>query len=117
MNNILNDYFEALQRLKKRQSLRVAKGSKINNDSVALEAGRGKGSIKKSRIVFSELISAINDAALAQDSMPENSKDKIAKLKRSSEKYRKLYEDALARELSLVHQIFLLHKELEKYKS
>jgi hypothetical protein len=35
------------------------KGSKVNNDNVALEAGRKRGSIKKSRESFLELIGEI----------------------------------------------------------
>lgn len=38
------------------------KGSKINNDNVSLEAGRKKGTIKKSRPVFNELIEEIKKA-------------------------------------------------------
>lgn len=54
----LADYFLALERLKARRAA-------INNDAVSIEAGRKKGSIKKSRPVFAKLIAAI-EAAVAE---------------------------------------------------
>ncbi|MEK6290834.1 MAG: hypothetical protein V4793_05485 [Paraburkholderia tropica] len=50
MSDAMTDYYAALERLKKR------KGARINNDTVAIEAGRKKGSIKKSRPLFAQLI-------------------------------------------------------------
>ena len=63
MNDTLQEYFDALDRLKSNNPTNVPKGSKINNDTVALEAGRKRGSIKKSREIFAELIEAINNAS------------------------------------------------------
>lgn len=45
MSTIL-DYFEALERLKSGSPINVPKGTKITNDSVALEAGRKKGALR-----------------------------------------------------------------------
>lgn len=58
--SVLNDYYAALERLKANKPTIVAKGSAINNDTVALEAGRKRGSIKKSR--HAALIEAIEQA-------------------------------------------------------
>jgi hypothetical protein len=66
MTDILKDYFEALERLKREKPVNVPKGTKITNDSVSLEAGRKKGTIKRSRPIFSELIEAIDAAAKAE---------------------------------------------------
>ena len=55
----VDKYFTALERLK-------ARGEPISNDAVALEAGSGRGSIKKSRPAYAELIAAINAAAKQQ---------------------------------------------------
>ncbi|SPD37126.1 conserved protein of unknown function (plasmid) [Cupriavidus taiwanensis] len=63
MSSALTDYFLALERLKKGQPQVVPKGTKITNDAVSLEAGRGKGTIKKSRAIFADLIKAIEEAA------------------------------------------------------
>ena len=42
MSKALADYFEALDRLKSNKPINIPKDSKINNDNVALEAGRKK---------------------------------------------------------------------------
>jgi hypothetical protein len=58
----LQEYFDALQRIKENRARRVPKGVAINNDNVSIEAGRGRGSIKKSRPAFSGLIRNIAQA-------------------------------------------------------
>ncbi|KAF1017883.1 MAG: hypothetical protein GAK29_04393 [Acinetobacter bereziniae] len=57
----LNDYYAALERLKANKPIILPKGSAINNDTVAMEAGRKRGAIKKSR--HAALIEAIEQAA------------------------------------------------------
>lgn len=95
----IEDYYEALERLIKNKTQIIAKGSLISNDNVSLEAGRKKGSIKKSRPVFADLIDAIKKAS-AEQSKPEVDKNKkIETLKKQVEKYKQLYEDSLGREL------------------
>ena len=59
----LNEYYAALERLKANKPIVLPKGSAINNDTVAMEAGRKRGSIKKSR--HAALIEAIEQAAQA----------------------------------------------------
>ena len=56
-----NEYYAALERLKANKPTVLPKGSAINNDTVALEAGRKRGSIKKSR--HAALVEAIELAA------------------------------------------------------
>jgi hypothetical protein len=56
MSESLSASFTALERLKCRKA-------KINNDAGAIEAGRKKGSIKKSRPQFTLLIAAIDAAS------------------------------------------------------
>ncbi|EPD6199307.1 hypothetical protein ACSCX3_000869 [Enterobacter hormaechei] len=56
----LEKYYSALRRLIENKSLVLPIGTKISYDSVALEAGQSKGSIKKSRPGFSELIKEID---------------------------------------------------------
>ena len=51
----LNEYYAALGRLKANRPTTLPKGSAINNDTMALEAGRKRGSI--------ELVEAIELAA------------------------------------------------------
>ncbi|MET0065541.1 MAG: hypothetical protein ABW076_04270 [Candidatus Thiodiazotropha sp.] len=117
MSKLIDDYYEALDRLKKEQTLKVPKGTRISKDSVALEAGRSRGSIKKSRPTFHNLIQAIEDAANAQKKPKVTNELKTAKYRASAQNYRRLWEEALARELSLIHELHELKTELSKLKS
>lgn len=116
MPDILQDYFEALGRLKKGQPINIPKGSRINNDNVALEAGRKKGSIKKSRPIFKGLINAIDTAAAEQSQPHDEQKAQIAALKAEVKMYRTLWEEALTREASLVKQLWNERQEWAKEK-
>lgn len=114
MTTALEDYFAALERLKRNQPIRMPKGSKITNDAVSLEAGRNKGSIKKSRLLFADIIAAI-EAAAGDQSKPKNDQQaKISKVKDQAEKYRQLYEEGIAREVSLLKENHELRRQLAK---
>lgn len=102
----MTNYFAALDRLVKGTPTVVAKGTKITNDSVALEAGRGKGSIKKSRSVFTALIEAIDLAAAEQVKPAGLDKAKLKTAKEEAKRYRELWEEALCREASLAKQLW-----------
>ena len=117
MNDTLQEYFEALERLKSNNPINVPKGSKINNDSVALEAGRKRGSIKKSREIFVELIEAINNASQESTAEYDKLESKIFKLKNSAENYKEMYEKAINRELMYLERINELEKLLKKKNS
>lgn len=58
ISKTVKEYFAALERLKQNKPQVVEKGSQINNDTVALEAGRKRGSIRN-RPGFAELIAEI----------------------------------------------------------
>src|ERR1700728_1554921 len=94
----LEEYFAALERLKAGRPTVVPKGSKITKDAVSVEAGRGKGSIKKSRAVFTDLIGAIALAAAEQSRPAFQQKQKLAKTRGAVEQYRRDLEAALGRE-------------------
>jgi hypothetical protein len=106
MPDILKDYFEALERLKRDKPVNVPKGTKITNDSVSLEAGRKKGTIKKSRSIFSDLIEAIDAAAEAEAKPRDEMRERLDDAKAEAARYRALWEEALAREVSLVKQLW-----------
>lgn len=53
----IDKYWQALKRLKRNTPVQLPKGTAINKDTVALEAGRKRSSIKESKSNFSELIS------------------------------------------------------------
>ena len=99
----LKDYYDALDRLKVNKPVRMPKNSKINNDTVAIEAGRGRGSIKSGRPKFTVLIDMINLAIEEQPLSKESQLDeRILKLKGEKKSLRKKYEETLNRELMLI---------------
>jgi len=61
MSATVKEYFAALERLKQNKPQVVEKGSPINKDTVAMEAGRKRGSIRN-RPGFERLIAAIEQA-------------------------------------------------------
>lgn len=101
-----------MARLKDNRPIRVPKGTKISNDAVSLEAGRSKGSIKKSRPLFADLIAAVDAAAAEPATLGAEHQAKLAKSKGQAEKYRVLYEEAIAREVSLLKENFDLKQQL-----
>ena len=105
MNESLAVYFEALERLMRRKG-------KINNDTVAIEAGRKKGSIKKSRPQHATLIAAI-DAANEEARRPQNdTSNRLRQAKDDSKELRQQLDAAYARELSLAREVMELRREL-----
>ncbi len=107
ISDVIRQYEDALQRLIENKPDILPPGSKINKDNVALEAGRGKGSIRKDRECFDKLRENIKTAAAVQK------KDNSAKPNKSAEKlFKDLYHESLARELMLISQIDDLEKDL-----
>ncbi len=116
MSSALHEYYEALDRLKSNKTIKVPKGTKISKDAVALEAGRKRGSIKNSRAIFSELIADITAAAKEQNIKTSTNEVQLGKVKADRNRYKKLYEESLGRELSMLHQIDILRTELSEMK-
>lgn len=117
MSDILKEYFEALERLRNGRPVIVPKGARITNDSVSLEAGRKKGTIKKSRQIFAELIKAI-DAAKGEESKPEDEmRARLDAARADVTRYRTLWEEALAREVSLLKQLWGEREAWEKERA
>jgi hypothetical protein len=103
----ITDYFRALERLQERKAV-------ITADAVAIEAGAGKGAIKRKRPRFKELLKAI-DAAKAERAMPaKNRRDKLAKTQEQLRDCQRRLEESLARELSLIMNVFRLKQELSE---
>ncbi|WDH22458.1 hypothetical protein [Pseudomonas chlororaphis] len=114
MSESLNRYYEALARLTSGANIRTPKGVKITNDAVSLEAGLGKGSIKKSRTIYSELIATIDEARREQSKPVMGAKEKLDALKKESAKYQADLEAALGREVALLREVYQLKQELAK---
>ncbi|SFU91145.1 hypothetical protein [Pseudomonas sp. OV546] len=106
-SDVILQYETALQRLVENRPNILPLGSKITINNVALEAGRGKGSIRKDRECFDELREKTKAAAAKQK------KENSAKPNKGAEKHFKdLYHESLARELMLISQIDELNKDL-----
>jgi hypothetical protein len=105
MNDSLKEYYEALDRLK-------SKKAKINNDTVSIEAGRKKGSIKKSRAQFAELITAIEAAAAETATIRNEPAVQLERYKGDKRQLQERLDESLEREIALVKEIFDLKREL-----
>jgi len=115
--NTMKEYDDALERLIANKPIRVPIGTKITNDAVSLEAGRKKGTIKKSRPQFTELIAKIELAANKQKAPIKDYKAQIEKYKSKYKEQRILYEQALNRELMYLERINELEKRLPESKA
>lgn len=112
----LNEYYAALERLKANQPTVLPKGSAINNDTVALEAGRKRGSIKKSR--YTALVAAISQAANeAGQNVPsatqqiDQARNKTKAVKSDYEQLKEDYEKLLEKCNSLLLENFELKQK------
>lgn len=114
INKTLEEYFEALHRLINNNPVNVPKNSKINKDTVALEAGRKRGSIKKSREVFLELIEVIKKASEEKNKSKSQHIEQIAKIKNKMHNYKYLYEESINREIMYLERINELEKALKR---
>ena len=112
----LNEYYAALERLKANKPIILPKGSAINNDTVALEAGRKRGSIKKSR--HAALVQAIELAAqqagqnvLSPTQQIEQAKSRTKAVKSDYEQLQEDYEILLEKCTSLLMENFEMRQK------
>ncbi|HBP40738.1 MAG: hypothetical protein ACTJG4_08740 [Vreelandella alkaliphila] len=118
----IDNYRAALQRLIEGKPQNVPKGSAINKDTVALEAGRKRGSIKKSRADNAPLIAEIEAAAVAQQDTAKPSASEEAQMQKARKQaaqeqlgdLRADYELALQKIVSLVQENYLLKQQISK---
>lgn len=111
-NSTMQEYYEALERLEKNKPINIAKGSKINKDTVALEAGRKRGAIRTDREVFYDLLEDIEKASKKQEEPKKEQQLKLDKVKEERDKYKKLYQEVINRELMYIEAINELEKKL-----
>ncbi|GCB06540.1 hypothetical protein [Ralstonia sp. SET104] len=102
----VDKYFAALERLK-------ARGEPISNDAVALEAGSGRGSIKKSRPSYADLIAAIN-AAAKQQAETKIASDPVPGMRADIEDLTRRLDQSLDREVALLHELYDLRAEVKQ---
>lgn len=106
MNNI-NDYYAALERLINNVPVIVPIGTKISYDAVSLEAGKSKGSIKKSRPIFTDLIKKIDNL---KESRKDNDGNNINRLRHEILELKNQLDNSLAREICLIIELHELKK-------
>lgn len=111
----LDDYNAAFLRLLENRPTRVPIGTKINNDTVALEAGRKRGSLKKSRIEHLPLIEKIRKATGESREDTSKLKAQVDKLKCSRNEYKEKYQLSLAREVMQLKRIADLENKLAEF--
>jgi predicted nucleic acid-binding Zn-ribbon protein len=99
-------YFAALDRLK-------ARGEPINNDSVALEAGSGRGSIKRSRPAYTALIAAIDEASKEQAKV-RTATDPAPALRDDVKALTKRLDQSLEREVALLRELYDLRHQVKQ---
>lgn len=104
----VDKYRAALQRL-------IACGDPISNDAVALEAGSRRGAIKRSRSAYQELIKEI-DAAEAARVVKVEAADPVPKLREGITRLTRRLDQALERELCLLHEVYTLREENRQLK-
>jgi len=91
----LSDYYAALERLIKRK-----------------EAGRKKGTIKKSRPIYALLIKDIENAALEQSQIHKHYQIKLTQSRNATTELRKQLDEAYAREVSLLAELLETKRKL-----
>jgi len=123
MSKALINLNEALIRLVSNTPIRVPKGSKINNDTVALEAGLKRGAVKRSRPELAELLDNIKEAEakrLGKEYSEKNSKivmqHETLKLKQQFKELQEKYDVQLSQINSLIFENHRLKQELGQFK-
>ncbi|HBV4904933.1 TPA: hypothetical protein MDZ65_003112 [Klebsiella pneumoniae] len=100
----IDEYYSALERLINNSPVIVPAGTKISYDAVSLEAGKSKGSIKKSRPIFTDLINKIDSL---KQKRKGNDDANIKRLRLEILELKTQLDNSLAREISLIVE---LHK-------
>lgn len=120
MSKALINLNEALNRLISNTPIRVPKGSKINNDTVALEAGLKRGAVKRSRPELAELLDDIKEAEakrLGKEYSKKNSKivlqSETLKLKQQLKELQDKYDAQLSQINSLIFENHQLKREIQ----
>lgn len=121
------NYIAAIDRLERDEPQILPKGTLISNDTVALEAGRKRGSIKRLR--YPKLCRLVDEAAERQRSSASvvNVSSVAAEKKSKStdsekalkEQYKALerdYKITLQKNISLVYEVYKLKKEIADLK-
>jgi len=113
--SVEQEYRDAKLRLKTNQPINVAKGTKLSLDTVAIEAGRKKGAIRRSRYpsLYDEIIKEMEETTETPLQFAQRKRDDY---KSQRDHYKGLLGKALGRELLLIERIKELEKEITTIK-
>jgi len=122
MDDSIKVYWDALSRMEEGIPLIVSPDAEINYDTVALEAGRSRGSLKASRPQHANIRDAIERAAKrVNDARSAGVPVSKAELKRKikaererAESFKALSDQILAREIMLLRHVAKLEKEIDR---
>lgn len=115
-------YWDALQRILEGKPVVVKRGDPISFDLVAIEAGRGRGSLKASRRQYDKIRQAIQEAAdlqitpSARNLSDRQSRDKSKEKNQEIASLKSERDAARGRELMLILYIDKLERELLELK-
>ncbi len=128
MSKTLKNFYDALQRLIDEKPKVITGTYSINNDTVALEAGRKRGTIKKSRPELAELIVAITEAEAVRtgkskdtnidirDQKLQEAQDRIKELEDELSEFKDKYNKQLAQLNILSFRNLQLYREVQSNK-
>ena len=128
MSKTLKNFYDALQRLIDGKPKVITGTYSINNDTVALEAGRKRGTIKKSRPELAELIVAITEAEAVRtgkskdtnidirDQKLQEAQDRIKELEDELSEFKDKYNKQLAQLNILSFRNLQLYREVQSNK-
>ena len=128
MSKTLKNFYDALQRLIDGKPKVITGVYSINNDTVALEAGRKRGAIKKSRPELAELLEDIVKAEACRtgkvkattvdirDSKLQEVQKKIKELETQLSKLQDKYDKQLAQLNMQMYRNMELQRELQSTK-
>ena len=103
-------YFDALKRLIAGTPIRIKHPYRINNDTVALEAGMKRGAIKTGRDSQKSLTKAILKAREEKEKPYNNIERRLTNSVEKAKTYKQLYQEGLNREIMQAHKIRSLMK-------
>ena len=110
--DVEKSYMEALERLINNQPIKVPLGTPVSNDAVALEAGRGRGSLKKSRYSHRKVLIAIEASKTNQSSVKTKTELSLKRQRNKTANVQAELEASLAREVLLLATNYDLEKQL-----
>jgi len=113
----VDEYYASLKRLKENKPQRVPKGTAINQDTVALEAGKKRGSIRK-RPGFDQLIADIKEASesKAKRTPARIASEQAANKDAEIERLKQENETLKTRYMSLLYQNYEMANLIQKHK-